>query len=74
MSSALAKDFLKAKLDFDHSVANAIRNAATKFHEQTGVKPSTMKIEMEYDCTEQDGRLEYVLKHASFDYNLDEVA
>jgi hypothetical protein len=74
MSTALAKAFLKAKMDFDHSVCEAIKVAATKFHEQTGVKPSTIKFEMEYDCTERDGRLEYTLKHAGFDYNLDEVA
>ncbi len=74
MSNALAKAFLKAKMDFDHSVCAAVKEAATKFHEQTGVKPSTIRLEMEYDCTEQDGRLEYTLKHAGFDYNLDEVA
>ncbi len=74
MSNALARAFLKAKMDFDHGVLEAIKDAATKFYEQTGVKPSTIRFEMEYDCTEQDGRLEYVIKHAGFDYNLDEVA
>ncbi len=74
MSNQLAKAFLKAKMDFDYSVCEAIKDAATKFHEQTGVKPFSIKFEMEYDCAGQDGQLEYILKHAGFDYNLDEVA
>ena len=73
MKTDISKTLLVAKAEFDCSVCEAIRQAATKFHEQTGVIPSTIKFEMQFDCTDVDSQLLYVLKYSGFDYNLDEV-
>ena len=73
MKTEISKTLLVAKAEFDSSVCDAIRQAATKFHEQTGVIPSTIKFEMQFDCTDVDSQLLYVLKYSGFDYNLDEV-
>jgi len=73
MKTEISKTLLVAKAEFNSSVCEAIRQAATKFHEQTGVIPSTIKFEMQFDCIENNGELLYVLKYSGFDYNLDEV-
>lgn len=65
--------FLRARRDFDHSVHEAIEKAATKFHEQTGLVPSNIRVESQFDCEEPDGSMRYVLKHIGFDFNLDKV-
>ena len=73
MTTDVSKTLLNAKAEFDSSVCDAIREATNKFHGQTGVIPSTIKFEMQYDCTDVDSQLLYVLKYSGFDYNLDEV-
>jgi hypothetical protein len=73
MSSSFSKAFLVAKRDFDHAVFAAIKEAATRFHEQTGLVPATIEFHAAFDG--QEGKkLDYVLNAAKIDFNLDEVS
>jgi hypothetical protein len=72
VNSAFAKAFLSAKRDMDHSISKAIKVAATRFYEQTGLVPATIEFHSAFDCHEGDHLL-YVIRAVKVDFDLDEV-
>ena len=70
MSNTTAQAILEAKMKFHESACEAIKDAATTFHKQTDMKPLTITIQMEFDCIEPGGRLEYLLREAVFNVDI----